>query len=165
MNLDRYFIASSYTLLGASFAILSATRQMDGVTLAVFFAALVAGCLIDLGYLPWNVSRRLANGLMVGWLGVALVEWQLFRMSPVVVITHFVLFASALKLLKRKDTRDWLWLYVISFCIVLMSAGMTMGTTFLLLLMVYLLAAISTFIVYEIRRTQQSFLDEVKSQK
>ncbi len=165
MNLDRYFIASSYGLLVASFWILSSTRQIDGVSLALFFAALIAGCLIDLGYLRWNVSRRLANGLMIGWLGIAVVEWQMFRASPVVVITHFVLFASALKLLKRKDTRDWLWLYVISFCIVLMSAGMTMGTTFLLLLMFYLLAAISSFVVYEIRRTQQSFLDEVKNQK
>ncbi|MDX2041018.1 MAG: DUF3488 and transglutaminase-like domain-containing protein [Acidobacteriota bacterium] len=165
MNLDRYFIVSSYVLLTASFVILAATRQVDGVSLAMFFGALLVGCLIDLGRLRWNISRRLANGLMIGWLGIALAEWQLFRMPPVLVITHFVLFASALKLLKRKDSRDWLWLYVISFCIVLMSAGLTMGTTFLVLLMVYLLAAISTFIAYEIRRTQQSFLEEVKDQK
>lgn len=165
MNLNRYFIASSYSLLAASFAILSATRQVDAVSLALFSAALVTGCLIDLNRLQWNVSRRLANALMIGWLGVAMVEWRVLGLPPVVVVTHFVLFASALKLLKRKDSRDWLWLYVISFCIVLMSAGLTMGTTFLLLLAVYLLAAISTFIAYEIRRTQQGFFEEVKRQE
>lgn len=165
MNLDRYFIASSYTLLTASFVILSATRQVDGTSLIVFLVALMAGCLIDLSRLRWSISRRLANGLMVSWLGIAMIEWQVFRLPPALVITHFVLFASALKLLKRKDNRDWLWLYVISFCIVLMSAGLTMGTMFLVLLMVYLLAAISTFIAYEIRRTQQSFVQEVKDQK
>lgn len=162
MNFNRYFIASSYSLLAASFAILAATRHVDVLWLMGFVVVMLAGCLIDLNRLQWNVPRRLANGLMIAWLGVAFVEWQLFRLPPVSITTHFVLFASSLKLLKQKTNRDWLWLYVVSFCIVLMSAGLMIGTTFLFLLMCYLLAAVSTFIAFEIRRTQQIFLEEVK---
>lgn len=165
MNFNRYFIASSYLLLVVSFTILSATRQVELLSLMFFAGVMVAGCLIDLNRLRWNVPRRLANGLMIGWLGVAFAEWQLFRLPPISIITHFVLFASSLKLLRQKNNRDWLWLYIVSFCIVLMSAGLMMGTTFLFLLVVYLLAAVSTFVAFEIRRTQQNFLEEVKNRE
>ncbi|MEK7831493.1 MAG: DUF3488 and transglutaminase-like domain-containing protein, partial [Acidobacteriota bacterium] len=161
MNFNRFFIGSSYSLLVVSFAMLAATRRLDAPSLALFVGVLTVGCLIDLERLRWNLSRRLANALIILWLGVALIEWQLFHASPVSVITHFVLFAASLKLLRAKTNRDWLWLQIVSFCIVLMSAGMMMGTAFLLLLIVYLLAAASTFIAFEIRRSQQAFNQEV----
>ena len=70
---------------------------------------------------------------------------------------HFVFFAAALKLLRRKAARDWIWLYVVTFCQVLMTAGMMVSTTFLLLVIVYLFAATSAFIAYEMRRSASAF--------
>jgi transglutaminase-like putative cysteine protease len=161
MNFNRFFVGASYSLLAVSFAMLAATRRLDAPSFFMFVGVLTAGCFIDLERLRWNLSRRLANALIIIWLGVALIEWQLFHASPVSVITHFVLFAASLKLLRPKTNRDWLWLHIVSFCIVLMSAGMMMGTTFMFLLIVYLLAAASTFIAFEIRRSQQAFEKEV----
>ncbi|MBL8171134.1 MAG: DUF3488 domain-containing protein [Acidobacteria bacterium] len=157
MNLQRYFLVSSYALLTVSLLMLAATRQIDGVSLGLYTCTLVAGVLIDTDRLQLNLPTRLANGLLILWLLVALAEWQLFRLSPVLVIVHFVLFASALKLLRRKSNRDWIWLYLVSFCHVLMSAGLMLGTKFLLLLVLYLFAAISTFVAYQIRSAQQAF--------
>ncbi|MGH9802516.1 MAG: DUF3488 domain-containing protein, partial [Blastocatellia bacterium] len=165
MNFNRFFIGSSYSLIVIGVVMLAATRRMNGLALAMFVLVLAAGCLIDLEQLRWSLSRRWANALMIVWLGVALIEWQIFHASAVSVVTHFVLFAASLKLLRPKTNRDWLWLHIVSFCIVLMSAGMMVGTIFLLLLVVYLLAAASTFIAFEIRRTQQTFRQEAGNRK
>ncbi|HQR36438.1 MAG TPA: DUF3488 and transglutaminase-like domain-containing protein [Blastocatellia bacterium] len=157
MNFDRFFIGSSYLLIATSVVMLAATHRLGSLALALFAGVMMAGVLIDLGQMRWNLPRRVANVLMIAWLGAALVEWQILHLPPVAVVTHFVLFASSLKLLRPKTNRDWLWLHIVSFCIVLMSAGLMMGTTFMLLLILYLLAAASTFIAFEIRRSQQAF--------
>lgn len=164
MNFNGFFIGSSYFLIATSAAMLAATHRLDGVSLILFAGVMVAGALIDLERLRWGLARRLANGLMIGWVGVAFLEWQIFHLPPVAVVTHFVLFATTLKLLRPKTNRDWLWLHIISFCIVLMSAGLMIGTKFMALLMVYLLAAASTLIAFEIRRSQQAFDHEISKQ-
>ena len=157
MSFERYFITASYLLLVIGFAMMVATRHVDEVAMALFSAALLTGLLIDLGVVKWNLTQRAANWLLLCYLPLALAEWQLIAISPITIIIHFILFSTTLKLLRKKTGRDWLWLYVISFCQVLMTAGMMIGTTFFLLLVVYLLAAIATLIGFEIRRSQEAF--------
>ncbi|QQS45756.1 MAG: DUF3488 domain-containing protein [Acidobacteriota bacterium] len=158
MNFDRYFYGSSYALLAIGFVMLVSTRQVDTPAMVLFALVLIAGWMRDTGKLGLDISQRTANLLMICYLPFAIVEWQVFAVSPVLVVIHFILFASALKLLRSKRDRDWLWLYLVSFCQVLMTAGMMVGSTFLMLLMVYLFAAISAFIGFEVRRSRQSFM-------
>lgn len=157
MSFDRYFITSSYALFGMGFLMLASTSQLDSLTILLFLGVLVTGWLIDSGRLQWNLSRRMANWLMIGYLPFTFIEWQVLRLFPVAVIVHLIVFASSLKLLRAKTNRDWIWLFIVSFCQVLMTAGMMISTTFLLLLIFYLFAAITTFVSYEIRRSQQVF--------
>ncbi len=164
MNFDRYFITSSYALLAISFVMLAATGQVDGISIALYGGVLVAGWLIDNGQLRGIVTQRMANWLLVGFLPVLFIEWQLMEVFPARIIIHFIIFASSLKLLREKTDRDWLWLYIVSFCQVLMSAGMMIGTSYLVLLICYLFAAISTFVSFEIRRSRQVFVANQKMQ-
>lgn len=157
MSFNRYFTASSYALFTMSFLMLVATGQVDLFFSLLFVAVLIAGWLIDAGKLSWTLSQPISNWLLPGYLPFAIIEWQILRIPPVSLIIQFVLFASALKLLRSKNNRDWLWLYIVSFCQVLMAAGMMISTTFLILLIIYLFAAISTFVSNEIRRSQEVF--------
>jgi transglutaminase-like putative cysteine protease len=159
MDLYRYYITSSYALLATSFGMLVATRRLEAVTTLLFAGALVVGWMVDTNRLAWAVPRAWANGLMVVGLTLALAEWQFLGVPTISAIIHLTLFASSLKLLRWKSRRDWLWLYVVSFCLVLMTAGMTMDAAFLLLLVVYLFAALSTFVIHEIRRSQLDFAE------
>src|SRR5262249_28357253 len=118
---------------------------------------LLVGWLIDTGRTSWSIGYRSANWLMAGGLTFVLAEWYALGVSPVVVILHFVFFAASLKLLRRKAARDWIWLYVVTFCQVLMTAGMMVDTTFLFLVIAYLFAAVSAFIGYEMRRSSLAF--------
>src|SRR5262245_61962717 len=146
MSFNRYFTASSYALFTMSFVMLVATGQVDLIISLLFVGVLVAGWLIDAGKLLWTISPKISNWLLPGYLPFAIIEWQVLRISPVSLIIQFVLFASSLKLLRTKNNRDWLWLYIVSFCQVLMAAGMMISTSFLVLLIIYLFAAISTFV-------------------
>jgi transglutaminase-like putative cysteine protease len=165
MSLERYFIFSSYAMFTAGFVMLASTRQLDIFSLALFAAVLIAGWLIDTGRVGWSVGQRRANWLMAGGLAFVFVEWYALGVSPVLALLHFVLFASSLKLLKRKNSRDWLWLYVVTFCQALMTAGMMVDTTFFFLLVLYLFTAVSAFIGYEIHRSGQVFASNNSSRQ
>src|SRR5215468_3220399 len=157
MSLERYFIFSSYAMFTAGYVMLASTRQLDVFSLGLFAIVLLVGWLTDTGRTSWSIGYRSANWLMAGGLTFVLAEWYALGVSPVVVILHFVFFAASLKLLRRKAARDWIWLYVVTFCQVLMTAGMMVDTTFLFLVIVYLFAAVSAFIGYEMRRSSLAF--------
>jgi protein-glutamine gamma-glutamyltransferase len=157
MSFNRYFIASSYALFVLSFLMLVLTGQVDVIIQLLFGYVMATGCLIDSGKLHWSLSPKIANWMLPGFLPFAIIEWQILGVSPVTLTIQFIVFASSLKLLRAKTGRDWLWLYIVSFCQVLMAAGMTTSPVFLLLLILYLFAAISTFVSNEIRRSQEIF--------
>jgi transglutaminase-like putative cysteine protease/Na+-transporting methylmalonyl-CoA/oxaloacetate decarboxylase gamma subunit len=159
MKLDRYYLISSYSLLVISFLMLLATGRCDLITSLLFAAVLFSGWMIDAGRWAWGISKKWSNWLMMACLGLAFLEWRLLGLEMATVVLHLTLFASSLKILRRKKDSDWLWLYVISFCLTLMTAGMTVNAVFLFLLILYLFSALSTLIVYEIRRTQRSFAE------
>jgi protein-glutamine gamma-glutamyltransferase len=157
MSLERYFIFSSYAMFMTGYVMLASTRQLDVFSLGLFAVVLGAGWLIDTERLNWSVGHRSANWLMGGGLAFFFTEWYALGVSLVTVTLHFVFFAASLKLLRRKTSRDWIWLFVVTFCQVLMTAGMMVSTTFLLLVIIYLFAATSAFIAYEMRRSASAF--------
>src|SRR5499426_752145 len=157
MSLERYFIFSSYAMFMTGYVMLASTRQLDVFSLGLFAVVLGAGWLIDTERLSWSLGHRNANWLMAGGMAFPITEWYALGVSPVTVTLHFVFFAAALRLLRRKASRDWIWLYVVTFCQVLMTAGMMISTTFLLLVIIYLFAATSAFIAYEMRRSASAF--------
>jgi protein-glutamine gamma-glutamyltransferase len=165
MSLERYFIFSSYAMFATGYVMLASTSQLDVFSLGLFAVVLGAGWLIDTERLSWSLGHRNANWLMAGGMAFPIAEWYALGVSPVTVTLHFVFFAAALKLLRRKTSRDWIWLYVVTFCQVLMTAGMMVSTTFLLLVIVYLFAATSAFIAYEMRRSASAFAANTPSRR
>ena len=157
MDLYRYFLFSSYSLFAVSFVMLITTGRLNVAAIALFAGVLGTGWMIDTARIGWAISKRWANGLMLACLATALTAWRFLGMAPIETVIHLTLFASSMKLLRWKSGRDWLWLYLVSFCLTLMTAGMMVDATFLLLVVLYLLAALSTLVSYEIRHTQIQF--------
>src|SRR5262249_62120412 len=118
----------------AGFMMLAWPRQLDLLSLGLFAVVLGVGCLIDTGRIRWSIGHRRVNWLMAGGLAFVVAEWYALGVSPVVAPLHFVFFASSLKLLKRKTARDWLWLYVVTFCQVLITPATFFYTPLLFLL-------------------------------
>jgi hypothetical protein len=105
MSLDRYFIFSSYAMFVTGYVMLASTGQLDILSLGLFAIVLGAGWLIDTERVSWSVGHRSANWLIAGGLTFVIAEWYALGVSPVTVTLHFVFFAAALKLLRRKAAR------------------------------------------------------------
>jgi protein-glutamine gamma-glutamyltransferase len=164
MTLERYFKLSSYALLGTGTAMLVATRQLDLVSLLLFAAVLVIACLIDCGVWQWWEPKRWVNWLVPAWLPIAVADWYLLDSTLPAITMRFLLFTVALRLLRNKSERDWRWLYTVSFMQVLFAAGLMIDTLFLVLLVVYLFAALSTLVSFELQRAAHSFDEHQHSQ-
>jgi protein-glutamine gamma-glutamyltransferase len=76
---------------------------------------------------------------------------------PQTITLHLLLAWIALRLLRFKRNKDWLWLYVASFLAVLLTASVMLDARFFVLLVIYLLAGISTLVSFEIRRAQDEW--------
>ncbi len=157
MTLALYFRISAFALLTTSLVTLAATGQLDWVSIAGFSGVLVAAWLIDAGKLRYELSAGGAKWIAIGCLPLAVAEARIFGTFPVVALVHLLLIVSATKLLRRRNDRDWRWLCLVSFLEMLLAAGMTVNTTFFVLLILYLLSAISTLISFELRRAGQPF--------
>ena len=73
----------------------------------------------------------------------------------VTVLGHLILFLSAVKLLQRKVDRDWFFLYLISFFVVLLAAGLSTKPVFLLTLALYLICVLSAVVAFEMQKARR----------
>lgn len=136
---------------------LSMTGRLGMAAHILFIGAFIVGYLIDTKKILWSISTRAANRIGIVLLLFSIIEWKVFGEFPVTVILNYIIYVSTLKLIRKKFHRDWLWLYLISFCQVLMCAGMTAGSTFLLMFVVYIFMSIAALIGCEIKRRQMSY--------
>ncbi|MFM8395105.1 MAG: DUF3488 domain-containing protein, partial [Acidobacteriota bacterium] len=157
MTLERLHQLSSYALLVVAFVAILSTRQIDLPMAVLFSIVIILSWLIDRSRTGWELSRLTANLAILFYPALLFYQWQGLGHPAARLIVNFVLFATALKLLRRKRSRDWFWLYVVTFCQMIMVAGLMLGPGFLILLTLYLLAAMPALITHEIRQSQDYF--------
>ena len=160
MTFERLHQSTSYLLLVIAFAALVQTRQVEPVVVLLFAGVVAISWWCDLRRQRggvWEMSRRMANRATLLYPFFFLLEWRVFGISTAAMVIHFVVFATALKLLRKKTVRDWLWLYFVSFSLMILVAGLMAGPGFLILLVVYLGVAVPALIGYEVRQSQNQF--------
>ena len=102
---------------------------------------------LPLFYVDWRI--------LVPYLEIEFLENGQRAGVEVTVLGHLILFLSAVKLLQRKADRDWFFLYLISFFVVLLAAGLSTKPVFLLTLALYLLCVLSTVVAFEIQKARR----------
>ena len=167
MQFATYFRIASYATVAVSAMALSVAGGVS-VWLVVTFG-LVMVLAFKLEGARWQFSERIALAVILSSIPVFYLDWRLLtpyldiqlletgqRANPeVTVLSHLILFLSAVKLLQRKADRDWFFLYLISFFTVLLAAGLTASPLFLTVLILYLLCALSTVIAFEIQKARR----------
>src|ERR1700677_1179879 len=89
----------------------------------------------------WVVSRDLAQGAPNPALYAALLA-----------AIHLMLFATLVRLFSARTNRDFAFLAGLAVTCMIASAILTVETTFLIALAIFLVLAVSTFVAREIRR-------------
>ena len=164
MEFSSYFRLTSYATIAAAALALYVAGGVGVGLLSLF--ALVMIVAFKLEDTRWQLSEKLALGVILFSIPFFYLDWQI--LTPylqiqsletgrrggveVAVLSHLILFLSAVKLFQRKHDRDWFFLYLISFFTVLLAAGLTASPMFLGVLILYLLCALSTVVAFEIQK-------------
>ncbi len=155
INMDSYFRTTSYAFIATAFLALALTGDLDAASILLYTAALVFSYIRDVrGATRLRLREWMWRTLTILYIPFLFVNATVFS-SRVVALAHLTLFASAAKLFQNKRDRDWVFLYLIAFFQMLLAAGLTINTTFIASLTLFLFFFVSTLAAFEIRRARR----------
>jgi transglutaminase-like putative cysteine protease len=146
----------SYLLAAASVATLTTSGSVPTATLAL---------LVSLGIVSWFVEPGTAMGQLLDRAGLVfnVVALAFFGLSLFQVFESFpepefgpilnvALFLLGYKLFHRRSNRDYLWIYVLSFVLILVAAWLAQTVFFVVGFVAYVVLATWTLILFHLRR-------------
>ena len=150
---ERYFKVMLYLMVLSGFGTLARTGQLDPITVLLVVAALVVR-----GYLLAARKRFLLAERWTQYLTLAFAFWyfaDLFWISGtfVAATVHLVLALLVLRLFSAHRDRDFVFLAILSFLLVLAASVLTVDSAFLIGFGLFLLTAVATFILLDMRRS------------
>ena len=154
--IERYFQVSLYLLVLMGFGTLAGTGTLDAPTVV-----LVGGALAVRGYLlskrtDFQMPTRVTNYLTLGYVLFYAADYSLFSHSFLTATVHLVLFGMVVRLFSVHKERDHYMLAVLAFLMVLAAAVLTVDSVFLFAFAAFMLMAVATFVLMEMRRSSQT---------
>jgi hypothetical protein len=156
-EIERLFQTSLFLLVVTGFATLFGTGKLDLVSVIFVFIALLLRGYFLLRDLPFVIPRRVAAWLAVIYVLLFFVDF--FFLSGRDFITpavHLVLFGMCVKLFNVERERDYVYLAVLSFLMVLSAAILTVDSAFLAAFGLFIVLAVFCFMAMEMRRSAMS---------
>jgi transglutaminase-like putative cysteine protease len=151
------FVAVGHLLAAVGVGALATTHEVGGGYVAV--------ALGGLGWSAWHewqgdgegISERAANAWMLVTMVLSLAPVLLGGASAVRAIAQFLLVLTGLKAAARKQDRDWMQIFVLSFFQLLSAAALTVEPVFAVLFFAYLLLAPCALVLFQLRREIGAF--------
>src|SRR5580704_18143603 len=148
----RYFDISLYLRLLTAFGTLASTGK-----LGIAAVLMVTTALLFRGYLlfsrsPWLLAERWTSFLTLGYIFFYLADYLLFSRGFLGATVHLVLFVMIVRLFSAYRDRDYYFLSIIAFLMVLAAALLTVDSVFLLGFSSFMLTAVGTFVLMEMRQ-------------
>jgi hypothetical protein len=164
---NRYFEVALFLLLLTSVLTLVSTGKLD--PLSTFLP------IVALGVKAWRyargcgpeISARAAKWLtIVYFLFFPFDLWVISRVlaegapnpllyASLLATIHLMLYAMVVRLYSAATTRDYLFLAMLCFAMMLVAAILTVDTVFLAFFLLFLVLAVATFVGLEIRRSAE----------
>jgi transglutaminase-like putative cysteine protease len=153
--LDGYFEWALYLLVVAGFAVLVSTGGVDAPSIA-----LTIGALIVRGYLlvkreHFVIAQRWTTPLALAYFAFFAADYFAVSRNFLPATVHLALFAVIVRMFSLRRERDYIMLTVLAFLMVLAAAVLTVDSTFLFLFAVFMLMAVATAVLLEMRRSSQ----------
>ena len=151
--IERYFDVALFLLVLSGFATLASTGSLDllGVTL-VGLALVLRGYQL-LTQREFVIPDRWTTYLTLVYVLAYFADYFFLSRSFLTSVVHLVLFLMVVRLFSLQKTRDHYFLAVLSFLMVLAAAILTVGSVFLFAFAGFLLVAIVTFVLMEMRHS------------
>jgi protein-glutamine gamma-glutamyltransferase len=151
--IDNYFELALFLLVLTGFATLASTGGLD---LPSIF--LVGIALAIRGYLlakrrKFVISERWTTPLSIGYFVFFAIDYFAFSRSFLPATVHLALFGVVVRMFSLRRERDHVTLAILAFLMVLASAVLTVDSVFLFSFAAFMLMAVATFILMEMRRS------------
>ena len=151
--IERYFQVSLYLLVLTGFGTLAGTGAVDAPT-----AILVGIALLLRGYLlskrsDYQMPTRWTNYLTLAYVAFFLADYTMLSGSFLTATVHLVLFGMVIRIFSVHKERDYYMLAVLAFLMVLAAAVLTVDSIFLFAFAAFMLMAVVTFVLMEMRRS------------
>jgi transglutaminase-like putative cysteine protease len=151
--IDHYFELSLYLLVLTGFGTLASTGGLDLPTVLAVGAALAVR-----GYLLAKrrriiISERWTTPLTITYFLFFAVDYLLISRSFLGATVHLALFAVLVRMFSLRRERDHITLAILAFLMVLAAAVLTVDSVFLIFFAAFMLMAVATFILMEMRRS------------
>jgi hypothetical protein len=153
---ERYFQVALFLLVLTGFGTLASTGTLDLPTVM-----LVGSALLVRGYLlsqrsEWRMSVRWTTYLTLAYAIFFAADYLLLSGTFLTATVHLVLFGMVVRLFSARKDRDYALLAILAFLMVLAAAVLTVDSTFLLAFAGFMLMAVATFVLMEMRRTSNA---------
>jgi transglutaminase-like putative cysteine protease len=149
---QRYFEVALYLLVLTGFGTLVSTRGLDVPTVLLVGAAILFRGYLLVIHRALLIPEKWTTTLTLGYVFFYLADYFALSDSFVTATVHLVLFVMVVRLFSTTRDRDYYFLAVISFLMVLAAAVLTVDSTFLLAFAAFMLMAVVTCILMEMRR-------------
>jgi hypothetical protein len=148
---QRYFEIALYLLVLCGFGTLVSTGGLDLPTVLLVGAAIVFRGYLLASRRTWLIPESWTTTLTLGYVAFYLADYFVFSGLFVTATVHLVLFVMVVRLFSTRRDRDYYFLAVISFLMVLAAAVLTVDSTFLLAFAAFMLMAVVACILMEMR--------------
>src|ERR1700686_2142188 len=151
--IERCFNVALSPLVLTGFGTLASTGGLDPPAVVLVGLALAFRGFQLLTRREFVIPERWTTVLTLIYVAIYLADYFFFSRSFLTATVHLVLFAMVVRLFSLQRTRDHYMLAVLSFLMVLAAAVLTVGSVFLFSFAGFLLVAIISFVLMEMRHS------------
>lgn len=153
MAIERYFNVALYLLVLTGFGTLASTGGLDLLAVVVVGCALLVRGYHLITHQQFTIPERWTTYLTLLYVAIYFADYLFVSRTFLVATVHLVLFGMVIRLFSLQRARDHFMLAVLSFLMVLAAAVLTVDSVFLFSFAGFLLVAVITFVLMEMRHS------------
>jgi transglutaminase-like putative cysteine protease len=152
-SIDHYFELALYLLVLTGFATLASTGGLDLPSVILVGSALALRGYSLVRRYQLVISERWTTPLSVAYFVFFALDYFVFSRSFLPATVHLALFGVVVRMFSLRRERDHVMLAVLAFLMVLASAVLTVDSVFVFSFAAFMLMAVATFVLMEMRRS------------
>ena len=151
--IDYYFEIALYLLVLTGFGTLATTRGLDLASIVLVTTALAVRGYLLAKRQSFVISERWTTPLSLVYFVFFAIDYFFVSRSFLPATIHLALFGVVVRMFSLRRERDHITLAILAFLMVLASAVLTVDSTFLFCFGTFILVAVATFVLMEMRRS------------
>ncbi len=151
--IDHYFELALYLLVLTGFATIAGTGGLDLPSIVLVGIALAVRGYFIAKRSQFVISERWTTPLSIAYFVFFAIDYFAFSRSFLPATVHLALFGVVVRMFSLRRERDHVTLAILAFLMVLASAVLTVDSVFLFSFAAFMLMAVITFVLMEMRRS------------